>query len=159
MLVFLKILALIVGMTKTETIKDSVTAQLIASAISLNNCAISESKNNKGRNTATVVIVEAAIAPHTSRVPSMDAAMGDFPRCKCEKIFSRTTIELSTSIPTAKLIPARDTTLILRPSMNIPRKVPIADIGMAHAMIRVGLIFLRKSIRTIIANKPPSKRF
>ena len=74
-------------MTKTETIKDSVTAQLIASAISLNNCAISESKNNKGRNTATVVIVEAAIAPHTSRVPSMDAAMGDFPRCKCEKIF------------------------------------------------------------------------
>jgi hypothetical protein len=52
-------------------------------------------------------------------------------------MFSSTTIELSTSMPTAKEMPARLTTLMLRSSSQRKRKVPTADTGMARAVMRV----------------------
>ena len=74
-------------------------------------------------------------------------------------MFSKTTMELSTTIPTAKERPARLTTLILRPNKVITRKVPITLMGMAMDTIMVLAKFLKNIISTKIASDPPIKIF
>ena len=59
----------------------------------------------------------------------------------------------------AKLIPARLTTLILRPNRLITRKVPTTLIGMARETINVLEKFRRKISRTMIARVPPTNMF
>ena len=54
-------------------------------------------------------------------------------------MFSSTTIELSTSMPTAKVMPARLITLMLRSKRYMKKKVPITEMGMATATVRVEL--------------------
>ncbi len=58
------------GMTVTETSRLRMTAQVTAMAMSLNSWPASSFMNTTGRNTATVVSVEARMAPQTSRVAS-----------------------------------------------------------------------------------------
>lgn len=58
------------GMTNTDTNSDRKIAQVTAMAMSLNSCPASCSMNTTGRNTATVVRVEANTAPQTSLAPS-----------------------------------------------------------------------------------------
>ena len=62
---------------------------------------------------------------------------------------------LSTSIPTAKLIPARLTTFKFRPSAFIRIKVPTTLIGIAVAITTVALTLLKNNQSTIIASTPP----
>ena len=70
-------------------------------------------------------------------------------------MFSSTTMELSTSIPMAKEIPARLTTFrfLLKSQRKI--KVPMAETGIAKAAVRVVRTLLRKSISPHIASNPP----
>ncbi len=74
-------------------------------------------------------------------------------------MFSSTTIALSTTIPTAKLSPASEITFRLRPVRAITTNVPITEIGMATAMIKVGRGLRRNSRRTSTARLPPIIRF
>ena len=69
-----------------------------------------------GTKTARVVRVEASIDPHTSFVPSIAASNGPFPSARWRKTFSRTTMELSMTVPTANARPASMMMLRLRPS-------------------------------------------
>ena len=73
-------------------------------------------------------------------------------------MFSSTTIELSTTMPTAKARPARLMTLSVRPNHRISRKVPMTLIGMAIATTNVLDRLRRKSSRTRIASVPPTNR-
>ncbi len=74
-------------------------------------------------------------------------------------MFSSTTIELSTTMPTAKAIPARLMTLSVRPKKFISRKVPTIEIGIAAATTKVLERLRRKTSSTRIARVPPTSRF
>ncbi len=58
-------------------------------------------------------------------------------------MFSSTTMELSTTMPTAKAMPARLITFRLRPKTSIIRKLPMMLMGMATAITSV-LVPLRR---------------
>jgi hypothetical protein len=58
------------GITDTDTSRLSRMAKVMAMAISLNNWPASSWIKITGKNTATVVAVEASTAPHTSLAPS-----------------------------------------------------------------------------------------
>ncbi|MBA7675420.1 hypothetical protein ES703_83653 [subsurface metagenome] len=68
-------------------------------------------------------------------------------------------MELSTTIPIAKLIPARVITLILRPKRVIIRKVPIMLMGIAVVTTNILEIFLRNRNNTITAREAPKNMF
>jgi uncharacterized membrane protein len=70
-------------------------------------------------------------------------------------MFSSTTIALSTTIPTAKAIPARLMTFRVRPNANIMRMDPTMLIGMATAITMVLLILRRYMRSTMMARNPP----
>ncbi len=74
-------------------------------------------------------------------------------------MFSRTTIALSTTIPTAKLKPASEITFRFRPVTAMTTNVPITEIGIATPITRVGRGLRRNSSRTRIARLPPRTRF
>lgn len=61
------------------------------------------SMNSSGRNTASVVSVLAVIAIATSLVPF--ASSGGIPLSRSRVMFSSTTMELSTSMPTPRARP------------------------------------------------------
>ena len=106
-----------------------------------------------------MVAEEARIAPQTSLAPSYDAWNGSFPIFRCRSMFSRTTMALSTSIPTAKEIPARLTTFRFRPKIHRKMKVPITLIGIAVATITVEERLRRKTSSTKMASAPPIAMF
>ena len=60
-----------------------------------------------GPKTEIVVRVEAVIAPCTSSAPLAAASRIGIPPSRCRKMFSRTMMELSTSIPTPRASPPR----------------------------------------------------
>ena len=66
---------------------------------------------------------------------------------------------LSTTIPTAKAIPARLTTLSVRPKSVTIRNVPTALIGIARPITKVLRQLLRNNRSTIIARMPPTTTF
>ena len=148
--------ALAVGMTVTETISERVTAAQMASEISRKSFPASSSIVRTGPKTAIVVSVEERTAPQTSFVPRSAATLGDSPMPRCRSMFSSTTIALSTTIPTAKLSPAREITFRFRPVSHIATNVPITEIGMATATINVGRGLRRKSSSMTTASEPPS---
>lgn len=61
--------------------------------------------NSSGRNTASVVSVLAVIAIATSLVPLTAASSGGIPLSRSRVMFSSTTMELSTSMPTPRTRP------------------------------------------------------
>ena len=67
------------GMTVMDTIRLKDTAPTTAMAISRKSWPASSWIKTTGKNTATVVRLEAMMAPHTSRVPSYTASKGVFP--------------------------------------------------------------------------------
>ena len=73
------------------------------------------SENRKGKKTVIVVIVAAMTALATSLVPCTAASWLGVPIARRRKIFSMTTIELSSSMPTARAIPVSVRVLILMP--------------------------------------------
>ena len=79
------------------------------------------------------------------------------PIFRWRSMFSRTTMELSTSIPMAKEIPARLTTLRLRWKCQRKMKDPTADTGMARAAVSVVRILRRKSSSPQMASMPPRR--
>ncbi len=108
-----------------------------------------------GKNTAIVVRVEATTADATSVVPSLADWITLRPCSLFRTMFSRTTIELSTSIPTARAMPPNDMMFNDMSFMYIKRNVPMTDTGIAIATVAVARESRRKPYRTKIAINPP----
>src|SRR5579871_66233 len=86
----------------------------------LNRYFATPNKNITGKNTITVVIVDANTASATSSAPSRAAAAGLFPSAKCRLMFSSTTTESSTNRPIASAKPPSVITFVVDPFKNNP---------------------------------------
>ena len=71
------------------------------SANGRNNSPVTSPTKAIGRNTATVVIVDAVMAPATSRTARTIVAARSTPATNCRLMFSMTTMESSTTRPMA----------------------------------------------------------
>ncbi len=91
-----------------------------------------------------VVRVDAVMAAPTSLAPSTAASSGPRPSSRKRKMFSKTTMALSTSIPTPKARPPKDIKFKLSLLKYIKTKVATIEIGIAAAITRVGRRLLRK---------------
>ena len=91
-----------------------------------------------GRKTTQVVRVEATMAPATSVVPARAASILEAPSSsRLRTMLSRTTMALSTIIPTPRARPPKVIWLSVIPPKNRRPKVEITEMGMERAMIIV----------------------
>ena len=102
-----------------------------------------------------VVIVDAVIAPATPFAPSIAASTLDLPSFLSLKIFSITTIALSTSIPIPSASPPIESIFKLISIKYIHINVAITEIGIDKPTINVGLKSFKKINKTIIARIAP----
>ena len=103
-----------------------------------------------GMNTASVVMVEAVTAIPTSEAPSTEAFLGEDPSSVlCLKMFSSTTMELSTSIPMERARPARETMLRFTPKTAMIGKVSSTERGIESPTVPEVFHDPRKNTRTI----------
>ena len=108
-----------------------------------------------GANTQTVVRVEEVMAPATWLAPFTQAFFTDMPSLCSRKIFSITTMELSTSIPIPSARPDMEMIFSEIFEKYISTTANTTDSGIAHAMIRVGRKSRRNRISTRIARIAP----
>jgi len=94
------------------------------------------------------VLAKTAIA--ISAVPRLAASLTGVPSSLCLKMFSITTTEFETKIPTEVDIPIKVIILKLKPAICIKTKVEMMDIGIESATIRVE----RRSCRKIKSIRP-----
>ena len=97
-----------IGVIVKDTIRENIVAATIVSPNSLNICPTKPDTSETGANTTTSHKVIAIAAIPTSLRPSMAAAIGFFPISICRCIFSITTIESSTRVPTTRDNPIKD---------------------------------------------------
>ena len=105
-----------IGISVSDTTSEIISAMETVSAWSLNNWPATPCTNTSGKNTATVVSVDATTAMLTSFAPAMEEARMPSPFSRCLAMLSSTTMESSTTMPVARARPASDITLRLRPS-------------------------------------------
>ena len=143
------------GMTNKATANDANNEKTTASAKSPKICPATPSTKTIGKKTATVVRVEAKTAPPTSPTPRMVASIRLSPSSRQRAILSRTTIELSTSIPIPRARPPKD--MMLRETSNIfmGANVVIIEMGMEIPMMIVAVRLRRKRNKTRTAKIPP----
>ena len=72
-------------------------------------------RKSSGTNTAMCVSVEARMADQTSSLPSMAACTRGLPISMCRKVFSSTTIDASTIMPTPSARPPKVIVLSVKP--------------------------------------------
>ncbi len=126
-----------IGINVRATINENTRAKVTVSAWSRNSWPAMPEIKTIGKNTAIVVSVAATTALATSVVPFRAAARMLSPCSFLRTMFSRTTIELSTSMPTASAMPPSDMILSETSLTYISRNVPITDTGIAMPVIVV----------------------
>ena len=90
------------GITVSETSSEASRATVTVIANGAKSCPTKPPTSAIGAKTATVVRVDAVTAPATSRTPVEDrVAASSSPYSRCRLMFSSTTIESSTTRPTA----------------------------------------------------------
>ncbi len=141
------------GIRLKATKRETSRLKLMVKLISLKSWPAIPGTKRTGTKTARVVRVEAVIAIATSFAPFTAASRGFSPFSLRLKILSSTTIELSTSIPTASARPAREMMLISRPKAYIAANVTIIDIGIEIPTVIELLKDRRKKSKTRIAMK------
>ena len=100
--------------------------------------------------------VLAMIAVPTSRAPSTEASSGvSLFSLRRRKMFSSTTMELSTIMPTPRARPPRVIRLSVKPPKKINANVVTIEIGIDTEMTRVLGMLRRKNSSTTIASPPP----
>ena len=141
------------------TTSESPTAALIAIAMSRKSCPASSLTNTMGRNTASVVRVDATSAPHTSTVASRAACLRGFPSSlTCRNTFSTTTMALSTTMPEANARPASETMLSERPSPFMTMNVVTWLTGIERPTTSIDVMLFRNSSRITVARIEPTTR-
>ncbi len=104
--------------------------------------------NRMGTKTATVVRVDAVMAMPTSDAPSIAALTAPSPSSLCLTMFSSTTMELSTSMPTDSASPAIEMMLRSMSTKYMTAKVAMTDIGMEMPTTALLLHDLRNTSST-----------
>ena len=113
--------------------------------------------NASGRNTATVVMVDAVTAVATSLTPSRMATMRSSPSDKCLLMFSTTTIESSTTRP-IEMVTAPIVRMLSEKSLaHIPMNVSNNDVGIDTAVTRVDRTDMRKIRMMMMAKAKPRR--
>ncbi len=118
-------------------------------------CPASPCTNTSGKNTATVVSVDATTAMATMDEPFAAASMGLSPASRRWKMLSSTTIESSTSMPTPSASPPSDMRLSESPMRYMTMNVAMTEIGMASAMVIVEPTWRRNAKMTSTDRMPP----
>ena len=144
------------GTTVIEMMSEHSKANDTTQANCLKVCAETPPMNSTGTNTATVVNVDAVMAVATSPLPSTAARFGSRPSSRWRKMFSSTTIELSTNMPTPSASPPKLTVLSVKPLKYISAKVAMTEIGIATPMISVEVRLRRKNSSTNTASTAPA---
>ncbi len=108
-----------------------------------------------GKKTASVVSVEALIAVATSDAPFTAASLGGVPPWTCRTMFSRTTIELSTSIPIPSASPLRVIRLRVSPPKYSKAIVASTETGIDSAITTTLPKLSRKANSTATARAAP----
>jgi len=96
-----------IGIIVKATKRAEINANVMQSASCLKNIEAKPLTSKRGKNTATVVSVEAVIAAPTSDAPVLAASAAAILFSRCLKIASNTTIAESTTIPIATVKPPR----------------------------------------------------
>ena len=102
--------------------------------------------------------VEDVIAAPTSLAPATAAFFGGTPARRRRKMFSMTTIELSTSMPTATASPESEIILIVMPEKYISTIANVILIGILKSVMKVGFMSRRNSSRITTAKSAPYAR-
>ena len=144
-----------IGISVSDTTREIISAIETVSAWSLNNWPATPCTNTSGKNTATVVSVDATTAMLTSRVPVMAACSTPSPRSRALAMLSSTTMESSTTMPVASARPARDMTLRLSPNRSMKKKVAMMDTGKESPITNVLQPSRRKKKMIRIDSTPP----
>ena len=132
-----------IGINKMETKSEDNSEKLTVQACSLNSSPAAPCRYTIGRNTTIVVNVEAVIAPATSEVPLTAASAGGrLFSSMFRKMFSITTMALSTSIPAPSASPPNVMMLMESPLKYIKLNVAMIEIGMERLTIKV--MFIRR---------------
>ena len=143
------------GIKLNATNNEAKRLKAIVQARSLKSCPAIPPTNKIGKNTAIVVKVEAVTAVETCSAPARAASATVNPVSRILKIFSRTTMELSTSIPIPKARPPRLIRFKLIPLKCIKMNVATIDIGIEKLIMTVFGRCLRKMKITRIARIDP----
>ncbi len=109
-----------------------------------------------GTNTTSVVSVAAVIASATSPVPTAAAVRASAPSARSRKMFSTTTMALSTSIPAPSASPPSVIRLSERCWKYITAKVTRIESGIATATTSVAGRLRRKKTSTSTARPMPT---
>ena len=111
-----------------------------------------------GKNTQTVVSVEEVIAAATCFAPETAACTAEAPLLRSRYTFSITTMELSTSIPTATARPESEIMLSVTPEKYISTNANTTLMGIEQRVMNVGRMSLKNRNRITIANTAPHSR-
>ena len=115
-------------------------------------------RNAIGRKTTTSTSVMTIAASPISFRPETAAACGACPSSKCRSMFSRTTVESSTRIPTTRVIPSSEIVSIVRPISFMTNKATHSDAGIATRTTIMLRHEPRKKSMTIPVRMMPSVR-
>ncbi len=99
-----------------------------------------------GTNTAQSTSAIAISAAPTSSMLLMAASRGASPAAMLRSTFSTTTMASSTTMPTASTSPNRERLLSVKPNIDMKKKVPMSETGMATS----GMIAARQVCRNRI---------
>ena len=109
----------------------------------------------RGTNTARVVRVEAMTEDVTSLVPSTQALIRSWPSRAKRLMFSSTTMELSTIMPTPMAMPPRLIMFRVRSNTFISTNTDRIHTGMDTQMVKVGPPRRRNRKTTMAASTTP----
>ena len=149
--------ALSMGMNNTATKSETKRALTTVTAWSPKIWPAMPSIKTMGAKTATVVKVEAVIAPATSPTPRMAACTWLSPSSRQREMDSKTTMALSTNMPTPRAKPPRDMMFKDTSIRNMGAKVVATEIGIARAITRVGTTRRKKTQMTSTLKRAPSR--
>ena len=144
-----------IGVSVNETASENNSEPVTTSAWSENSCPAMPCTNTIGKNTATVVSVEAVTAATTSCAPTTVDCINGRP-CSCLRVmFSSTTIASSTSRPMASAMPPSDMMFSDTSEPYMTLNVAITDTGMASETTNVIQKLCRNRYSTKMASRPP----
>ena len=144
------------GIRVNEENSEHPSAMEMVSPTSLSQVVISVPEPmTRGRKTIRVVAVDAVTAMSTWPAPC-SAAFRRSPSSRIlRSMLSRTTIALSTSMPTASINPIMDRMLRLEPMKYMTPQVAMMENGMDIATMTVESIRRRKNHRLRVASRAP----
>ena len=144
-------------MTVRDTRKEAKSEQEIVKVSGMKRSLACPSRNTVGMKTTMVVIVETKMGMATSRAASRTARRRGLPgMLRWRLMFSSSTMESSTSRPTARASPPSVKTLSVWPSMYMATSVSSSDSGMAMEMMTVETKERRKIRMTRKARMEPT---